>query len=217
MSEPLDKSSFLANAGTQTELIPLENLPDDIFDAEENPGVGEPRYTAERFFRKRPDDYRLCVTLIAARIGRLQIARLMKVHHMTVAAVEEREGVAIDIEKERIRKNIRLAVGNASERLPEIMANLPANQLPLATAILIDKLAQLDGEPTHRIEHTHKVQLTHEQLAAAITAFPEAAIDVQATTPVSTDSRAGDAAQKALPGPSSASAGSDTQSETSPS
>ena len=44
----------------------LENLPDDIFDAEENPGVGDARYTAERFFRKRPDDYRLCVTLIAA-------------------------------------------------------------------------------------------------------------------------------------------------------
>lgn len=204
-----DKQSFLAAGGQQTELIPLENLPDDIFDAEENPGVGDARYTAERFFRKRPNDYRLCVTLIAARIGRLQIARLMKVHHMTVAAVEEREGVAIDIEKERIRKNIRLAVGNASERLPEIMASLPANQVPLATAILIDKLAQLDGEPTHRIEHTHKVQLTHEQLAAQLTAFPEA-IEV---TAVPTDSRAASSAQKALPGPSSATAESDGQSD----
>jgi hypothetical protein len=204
-----DKQSFLATAARQTELIPLENLPDDIFDAEENPGIGDARYTAERFFRKRPDDYRLCVTLIAARIGRLQIARLMKVHHMTVAAVEEREGVAIDIEKERIRKNIRLAVGNASERLPEIMASLPANQVPLATAILIDKLAQLDGEPTQRVEHTHKIQLTHEQLAAQITAFPDA-IDVTATP---TGSPAESSAQKALPGPAASSAGSDGQSD----
>lgn len=210
-----DKKSLLVG-GVQAELIPLENLPDDIFIAEEQPEAKdgkpapEPRYTAERFFSKRPDDYRLCVTFLAAGLGRLQIARLLKVHHMTVAAVAEREGTQIDIEKERIRKNIRLAVGIAAERLPEIMATLPANQVPLSTAILIDKLANLDGEPTQRVEHTHKVQLTHEAVTASLTAFPNA-IDVTATGLPAEAAQQKD--QCALPAPTTPSApGSDNES-----
>ncbi len=162
----------------QGELIALENLPDDIFVGEES-GF-EPRYTAERFFLKRPEDYRLCVSFIAANLGLLQIARLLKVHHRTVAAVRDHEGVAIDIEKERIRKNIRLAVGIAAERLPDILAKLPDGQVPLSIAILIDKLAQLDGEPTQRVEITHKGHLTHEAVRANIESFPDA-IDVPST------------------------------------
>lgn len=210
MSEPAansyPRSVSLLGGGVQGELIPLENLPDDIFIEEEQPGCGVARYTAERFFAKRPEDYRRCVSFLAGGLGRLHIARLLKVHHMTVAAVGEREGTQIDIEKERIRKNLRLAVGIAAERLPEIMASLPANQVPLATAILIDKLAQADGEPTMRVEHTHKVHLTHEALTAQLTAFPDA-IDIEAK-----DSSAAGAGQKALPGPAAAPAGSDSQS-----
>lgn len=205
---PDPKQSLLA-AGHQAELIPLENLPDDIFVEEERPGVGVGRYTAERFFAKRPEDYRLCVSFIAAGLGRLHIARLLKVHHMTVAAVQEREGTQIDIEKERIRKNLRLAVGIAAERLPEIMATLPANQVPLSTAILIDKLAAMDGEPTQRIEHTHKTHLTIEQLNANLEAFPPA-IEIEATP--AKDSRAESDGQKAAPGAADPAPGSDTQS-----
>lgn len=168
----------LGSGPYQGELIALENLPDDIFIGEES-GF-EPRYTAERFFVKRQDDYRLCVSFIAAGLGLLQIARLLKVHHRTVAAVREHEGAQIDIEKERIRRNIRLAVGIGAERLPDILAKLPDGQVPLSVAILIDKLAQLDGEPTQRVEITHKGHLTHEAVRANIEAFPEA-IDVSST------------------------------------
>jgi len=202
-----DRKSLLAG-GVQGELIPLENLPDDIFHEEENPGVGDGRYTAQRFFLKRPEDYKLCVTFIAAGLGRLHIARLLKVHHMTVAAVGDREGVAVDIEKERIRKNIRLAVGNASERLPDIMASLPAGQVPIATAILLDKLAQMDGEPTQRVEVTVKGHLTHAALVAQLTAFPEDVIEVGTT-----GSPAGADPQKGLPGSASNSAISDILSD----
>lgn len=189
-------TSLLA-AGVQAELIRLEDMPDDIFVEEEKPGVGTARYTAERFFAKRPEDYRTCVSMLAAGLGLLHIARLLKVHHMTVAAVRAREGERIDIEKERTRRNIRLAVSVASERLPEIMATLPAGQLPISTAILIDKLRDMDGEPTQRIEVTHKAQLTHEALAAELTAFPDA-IDVQASPVLPTHQAAGESGQKEL-------------------
>ncbi len=205
MADLAENRSLLAT-GVQGELIPLENLPDDIFVEEEQPSVGAARYTAERFFSKRPEDYKLCVSFLAAGLGLLHIARLLKVHHMTVAAVRDREGDAIDIQKERIRKNLRLAVGIGSERLPEIMARLPDGQVPLSMAILLDKLAQLDGEPTQRIEVTHKAHLTHEQLAAQLTAFPDA-IDVSAT-----DSPVGESGQKALPGATSNTTAADTES-----
>jgi hypothetical protein len=193
MSEPA-RTSLLAG-GVQGELIRLEDLPDEFYREDEKPGMGPARYTAERFFSKRPDDYKLCVSFLAAGQGLLYIARLLKVHHMTVAAVRDREGEAIDIQKERIRKNLRTAVGIGAERLPETMALLAPGQLPIATAILLDKLAQLDGEPTQRIEVTHKGHLTHEALAAQLTAFPDDAIEVSAT-----DSQASDSAQKTLPG-----------------
>lgn len=175
-----DEPKSLLAGGVQAELLDLASLPDCIFHEDEHPGTGDARYTAQRFFSKRPDDYKLCVSMIAARLGRLHIARLLKVHHMTVAAVEEREGVRIDIEKEKIRKNLRLACGIGSERLPEIMAKLADGQVPLAIAILLDKLAQMDGEPTQRVEVTVRGHLTHEAVAAQITAFPEA-IEVETT------------------------------------
>ena len=189
----------------QGELIPLENLPDDIFHAEENPSFGEATYTAQRFFSKRPEDYALCCTFLAGGMGLLRIARLLKVHHLTVAAVREQEGAQIDIEKERIRKNLRLAVGIASERLPEIMARLADGQVPLATAILMDKLSQMDGEPTQRVEHVIKGHLTHEAVTARIMEFPDA-IEVPTVSPAATP------AQKGLPDPASPSPQSDTPS-----
>jgi len=195
----------LAAGPYQGELIALENLPDDIF-IDEEAGF-EPRYTAERFFLKRPEDYKLCVSFLAAQLGLLQIARILKVHHRTVAAVRDHEGIQIDIEKERIRRNIRLAVGIAAERLPDIMAKLSDAQVPLSTAILIDKLAQLDGEPTQRVEITHKGHLTHEAVRANIESFPDA-IDVTSTMV----SQGASDAQKALVAPAAEPASPDSES-----
>ena len=185
-------------AGIQGEFLGIEDLPDSFYAEEEHPGMGVANYTASRFFLKRPDDYRLCVGFLAAGDGLLRIARLLKVHHQTVAAVREREGSEIDIQKERIRKNIRAAVSIAAERLQDIMARLSDGQVPLATAILIDKLRDLDGEPTHRVEVTHRGHLTHEAVAASLQAFPEA-IEIEAL-PIGLE--AGTAEQKGFaPGP----------------
>lgn len=193
-----ESKSLLAGAAVQGELIPIEQLPDGMFFEDEHPGMGQPLYTGERFFSRRPNDYRQCVSLLAGGIGLLDIARLLKVHHRTVAAVREREGVRIDILKERIRSNIRLAVGIAAERLPDIMAKLPDGQVPLSLAILVDKLAQMDGEPSQSIQVTHHVHLTHEAVRARLSAFPDA-IEIEAEK--STGLSAGSDGQKALPAP----------------
>lgn len=192
-----NKSSLLA-AGVQAELIPIEELPDGLFEQQENPGMGVGRYTAERFFLRRPDDYKLCVSMLAGGMGLLYIARCLRIHHMTVAAVRDREGEAIDISKERIRKHLRLAIGIGAERLPEILERLPDRDVPLSLAILIDKLALLDGEPTQRIETTHHVHLTHEAVRARLSAFPDA-VEIEAEK--STGFVAGRDGQKGLPTP----------------
>jgi hypothetical protein len=173
-----DKPKSLLAGGAQGELFDVASLPDDFWIGDEQPEMKDgkteaARYTAERFFSKRPEDYKACVALLAAGAGLLKIARLLHVHHETVAAVRDREGAAIDIQKERIKRNIRLAVEVGSERLPEIMGSLPGGQVPIATAVLIDKIAQLDGEPTQRIEVTHKGHLTHAAVQASLEAFPE--------------------------------------------
>lgn len=177
--------SLLAGAEVQGELIPVEQLPDSFYEVEES-GVNAttPRYTAERFFRKREDDYRTCVSLIAAGMGRLKIARLLKIHHETVAAVAERETSAVDIAKQEIKRHLRRAAMIGAERMPDVLASLPAGQLPIALAVTIDKLRELEGEPTVRVEHTVKAHLTYEAVVASIQAFPEA-IDVEASPMVS--------------------------------
>lgn len=177
----------------QGELIRMEDLPDSIFSEEES--GPEPKYTAARLKAKRPEDYRLVMSLLAGGMGMLAIARHVRVHHRTVAAVLAEAGDQIDMLKQGIRRNVRLAVAVAAERLPDVMANLPAAQMPIATAVLIDKLAQLDGEPTQRIEVKHTGHLTHESLAAELTAFPIEAVDV---TPDSMGRSGQDDAQKAL-------------------
>ena len=169
-------TSLLAG-GVQTELIPIEELPDTFWQPEES----DARYTAERFFSQRPRDYQLCIQLIATGAGLLKVARLLHVHHQTVAAVREREGAAIDIEKERVKRNLRLAIELGAERLPDVLSRLPDGQLPVAFAILQDKLRDLEGEPTRRVEVTVRDErLTHDSVRRAITSFPEA-IDVSAT------------------------------------
>jgi hypothetical protein len=187
--------SRLAN-GVQGELIPLEELPDAFYAPEESGENAEkPRYTAGRFFSKRPQDYELCVAMLAAGLGRLKIARLLKVHHETVRAVALSEGEQIDIQKQRLKRNLRDAIDIAAERLPDIMASLPAGQVPVAAAVLIDKLAQLEGEPTQRVEVTIKGHLTEAAVRAQLSAFPEA-IDIEASPMVS---GAEIEAQKGLP------------------
>ena len=176
--------SRLSN-GVQAELIPLENLPDDFYIEEESStdkdgNARQPRYTAERFFRKRPEDYQLCVRFLGARMGLLQIARLLKVHHKTVAAVRDVEAAQIDIQKERIKRNLRTAIDVGAERLPDIMAEMAGGSVPISIAVLLDKLALLEGEPTSRVEVTVKGHLSHAAIAANIEAFPDA-IEVDST------------------------------------
>lgn len=193
-AEDCAMTSALPLAVTQGELIPMEQLPDSIFSDEERGDA--PRYTAERLKSKRPEDYRRVMSMLAGGMGLLAIARMVRVHHMTVAAVRDQAGDQIDMIKQGIRRNVRLAVAIAAERLPEVMANLTAAQMPIATAVLIDKLAQLDGEPTQRIEVKHTGHVTHAELAAELSAFPDA-IEVE-TSPAGMGRSGPEASQKAL-------------------
>ncbi|MDR1281322.1 MAG: hypothetical protein LBK99_10945 [Opitutaceae bacterium] len=182
-------ASSLIPAGVQGELIPLEELPDEFWAGEESDPVGGARYTAKRFKLRRPEDYRTCVELLAAGAGLLKIARLLKIHHKTVAAVRDDEGEQIDISKQRIRKYVRLAVEVGAERLADLMARLPDGQVAVPWAIAVDKLRDLEGEPTTRIQVTHKGHLTHESVLANLQSFPDV-IDVEGAPSMGVDAGA---------------------------
>jgi len=164
--------------GVQAELIPLQDWPDEFFATEEQ--GDKALYTAERFHKARPEDYARCVELLAGGMGLLRIARLLRVHHRTVAAVRDREPGALDIAKQSLRAHLRTAIALGAERLADEMGELATAQLPVATAILVDKLAALDGEPTQRVQVTHRVEVTHDALARELEAFPVEAEPVAA-------------------------------------
>lgn len=179
-------------AGVQGELVPLEDLPDEFFNDEAE--GKSPRYTARLFFRRRPQDYQRTVQLIAAGMDITEVARIMHVHHRTVAAVRDAEGGKIDTYKQTTISNLRVAVEVLSGDLAEDVRRLPIAAKALNLGILIDKLAMLEeSAPSAAAGEPVTAHLTHAAVLSALSQLP--AVDVQAV-PVSTGSSEPRAAQK---------------------
>lgn len=123
--------------------------------AEEQRGV----YTAARLFEKRRQVYDAIVQLLGADVGMLRIARLLGVHHLTVAAVRDREPEQIDIARSKTVAQLRTAVGLQVERLIAHPENVPWNVAGLLIAQLTDKAELLDGRATSRTEHREHVDI----------------------------------------------------------
>jgi hypothetical protein len=125
--------------------IPQELLPP--------PSTGG-RYTAERLFSQRPEVYQVIVQMLAAKQGVRAIKKKCRVHHETIYAVAEREKLPIDTLKERIARDLEVAIHIGAERLAEAMETMPVDKLPLGLGITIDKHQLLTGGATVRVDHT---------------------------------------------------------------
>lgn len=146
----------------QPELLPTSGgMPGDYFAEESHETCGV--FTAERFFQQRPAEYRMAVALLAEGMGLIRIGRVLRVSAHTVAAVRDREGISVAIEKERIAATALRGAAMAVEAVvddladPYTRAKVPTLQKAMIHGILIDKAQLLRGEATMIIE-THEIK-----------------------------------------------------------
>lgn len=164
-------TSMLA-AGVQGELVPIEDLPDEFFEPTRATD-GAPRYTARLFFRRRPEDYQRSVQLLAAGMDLTEVARLMRVHHRTIAAVRDAEGARLDTYKQKVMSNLRIAVEVLSGDLADDVRDLATREKPMTFAILVDKLAMLEESAGAGVSVAEVRQhLTHDAVMAALAGLP---------------------------------------------
>ena len=117
-------------------------------------------HTAARLFASSPETYKIIISLLAEGHGLLRVARMVRASVHTVIAVRDREGVAIDKQRERLASTARTASTLAVEGLVEDLADdrrrakISPYHLALIHAITTDKAELLSGGATVRVDVT---------------------------------------------------------------
>jgi hypothetical protein len=105
-------------------------------------------YTLERVREKKPELIDEVIKLRGQFIGQQRIAKILGVHHRTIAAIDQAYPERIEIER---RKRIAM-LRNTADSLVELVADnpesVPANVRCLAASQLYDKAQLLDGGAT---------------------------------------------------------------------
>jgi hypothetical protein len=109
-------------------------------------------YTLERIRQVRPELIDEVINLRGQLIGQLRIAKLLGVHHRTVAAIDQ----AYPEDIATARKKRAATLNSTADKIVETVADnpeaIPPNVRCLAAAQLYDKAELLAGGPTLRIQ-----------------------------------------------------------------
>lgn len=133
-------------------------------------------YTAERLFSQRPEIYQATVELLGRQVPVRQIARILHIHHRSVAAVRMREPEAIDTARLSLGRKCGIAATLMVESIIEDPDSVPKNVRGLVAAQLIDKAQLLGGGATSRPDLGRKPgELGHEDFEDWIKQLPSAA------------------------------------------
>jgi len=166
MTEKQD--SLVQRDEQQALLFSGDALAPHIFESSEK--LGE--FTGERLFKSYPEKYRAIVALSAEGVGIIRQGKLLGVSPNTIMAVQAREGVQIEIVKEKLagvsRAGARLCVEGIVEALAddERRAKIPPRDLAVIFGILVDKSELLSGGVTARIHVINDGEPTHEAYLA---------------------------------------------------
>lgn len=150
--------SLLARADAQGELFQPEDLQRLVFESEHR--GASPEYTGAGLFEQRPATYKAIVHLSGEGFGVNRIAGIVGVSGHTVAAVQQREGGAIAIVKERLatlsRTGAQICAESILEKLldPDERKKISARDLAIIHGVLVDKSELLSGAPTAIVKHT---------------------------------------------------------------
>lgn len=144
----------------------------DAITADEERGL----YTADRLLMQRPEIYQATVELLGRDVPIRQIAKILHIHHRSVAAVKLREPAAIDTARLSLGRKCGLAATLLVEKIIEEPDSIPANVRGLVAAQLIDKAQLLSGGATSRPDTMPKPgDLSHDDFAAWVDSLPSAA------------------------------------------
>ena len=105
-------------------------------------------YTLERVRLVRPELIDEAIRLRGQFIGQLRIAKILGIHHRTVAAIDQAYPERIEQEKRKRVAKLRSAADKLIELVDDSPETVPANVRCLAASQLYDKAQLLDGGAT---------------------------------------------------------------------
>lgn len=131
-------------------------------------------FTGERLAERQAGKYQLIVELITeGTLSEAQIAKAVRVSRNTVSAVRKRQGIPIEQVKERIKRNVREALLATSERVLELAPTMNARDAIIATGVLAEKDALLNGDATVIVRHENE-KAKHADFNSLLDALPTA-------------------------------------------
>jgi hypothetical protein len=108
-------------------------------------------YTLERVRQLRPELIDEVIKLRGQFIGQLRIAKILGVHHRTIAAIDLAYPERIEAERKSRAAMLRATADTLVELVADNPESVPANVRCLAASQLYDKAQLLDGAPTANI------------------------------------------------------------------
>jgi len=151
--------------------------------------VSQKQFTHTAAFLSRSEELcrSICLELLAG-VSRRVVAKRYEVSRNSVNKIREIMEARGELEplKKEIARRLDRCVIYSLENLEAALCDntIAAASLPVATAVLLDKKAALEGMPTARIEHVTTRKLTHEDLNAWLENLPSAgAADSPAADP----------------------------------
>lgn len=147
------RGSLIAQGERQLQLIPLNEMPDDIFlEGEQGDKDGIHEFTGERLWARDQERYLQCVSMLAAEIPVRRIGRLLHLSPNTVDEVWNRERVAVEAVKKRLAVLFRDITHLAAEGLKYDLLNNPdlisAKDKAIIMGVAAEKGLLYDGDPT---------------------------------------------------------------------
>lgn len=119
----------------------------------------------------------ICTDLLSG-ISRRVIAKRYEVSRNSVNGIREVMDARGELEplKREIARRLDRCVIYSLENLEHALEkdSIAHGSLPVATAVLLDKKAALEGQPTSRIEHITTRKVSHEELNAWLDSLPSA-------------------------------------------
>lgn len=134
-------------------------------------------YTGQRLRQLQPAKHKVICQLLAAGVGILRIAALVKVSHHTVVAIRDGSADAVAAEKRQISDQLRLAVRLLVERSIDEIEDIPLEKVPFFIGVMVDKMQLLDGQPTARLDTVASGGTTLEAFKRYIESLPRAEAD----------------------------------------
>jgi hypothetical protein len=122
--------------------------------------------------------------MISESLSTSMIARALAISPSTVQAVRLRENVPVELEKGRLLDLVRGASRLCVERLTELIPEMSARDLTIASGVLLEKGLLLAGEPNF-ISATKSEQLSHVDFNTLLSQLPQA--DARVVVPKSPD------------------------------